>query len=77
MTNTRGARALYPCPMCLVPKEFLIHIWKVFELRTGQKALEVLALARQQRTEREREEILQQWGLRDVDVSATVMAARR
>ncbi|KAI0749834.1 hypothetical protein C8Q80DRAFT_1269641 [Daedaleopsis nitida] len=68
MSLTRGSNAKYPCTICLVPKERLPYTWEDHELRTAEKAKEILARARQERKgSKKQEEILQNWGLRLVD----------
>ena len=64
----RGANGLFPCPICLVPKDQLKMIWREFEKCTGAKAKELLAQAREAPTAKKSEEILKNWSLRDIDV---------
>ena len=68
MSLIRGANGLFPCPICLVPKDQLMMIWRKFEKRTGAKALQLLAEARAAPTLSNAEAILKSWSLRDVDV---------
>ncbi|KAI0741275.1 hypothetical protein C8Q80DRAFT_1259743 [Daedaleopsis nitida] len=68
MALIRGVGSNFPCPICLVPKELLTKIWMEHELRTGDKALAVLASARAPGLQvYEREEKLKEWSLRPVD----------
>ncbi|KAI0739985.1 hypothetical protein C8Q80DRAFT_1222134 [Daedaleopsis nitida] len=67
MVLIKGVGSKFPCPVCLVPKEMLTKVWMDHELRTGDKALAILASARRQRTIVETEEVLQQYCLRPVD----------
>ena len=68
MSLIRGANGLFPCPICLVPKDQLMMIWKEFEKRTGAKALQLLAESRAASTLKNAEQILKNWSLRPVDV---------
>ncbi|KAF8524069.1 hypothetical protein BU17DRAFT_63430 [Hysterangium stoloniferum] len=64
---TRGASALHPCPRCLVHKDELTKLTKVFPLRTIQTMLDVILEARTARSKKKTEEILQDNGLHIVD----------
>ncbi|KAF8523299.1 hypothetical protein BU17DRAFT_63874 [Hysterangium stoloniferum] len=64
---TRGASALHPCPRCLVHKDELTKLTKVFPLRTIQTMLDVILEARTARSKKKTEEILRDNGLHIVD----------
>ena len=63
-----GANGLFPCPICLVPKDQLMMIWREFEKWTGAKALQLLAESRAASTLKNAEQILKNWSLHPVDV---------
>ncbi len=69
MSLIKGVGSLFPCPICLVPSESLMKVWEDFELRTGDKALLILADAQSQSTVKSREAVLSKWSLRPVAVS--------
>ena len=68
-----GANGLFPCPICLVPKDQLKMIWREFEKRTGAKAKELLVQSREAQTAKKSEEILKNWSLRDIDVCIDII----
>ena len=70
MVLIRGLGGLYPCPVCLVPKEVLKELWQKYKLRTGQEALNIVAKSREQTTRKDAEKVLKSWSLRPVDVSS-------
>jgi hypothetical protein len=65
----RSAIATYPCPKCLVPKHELALLSKRHPLRTPAKMKAVLRKARSRFTKRDREEVLKNSGLHNVEVS--------
>lgn len=69
MALTRGANALYPCPICLVPKKEIINLSATHPLRTTATMRQAWLNSREIETAAGRDEALQQYGLRDVDVS--------
>ena len=68
MSLIRGALGLFPCPICLVPKECLMKIWEMYEQRTGKKAKELVEDANAQRRLKDAEKILKSWSLRPIKV---------
>jgi len=67
MALTRGVKALYPCPVCLVPREELSNVSQSFPLRTTSRMREIWEEG-QRLNLGEREAHLKQFGLRDVQV---------
>ncbi|KAJ7088189.1 hypothetical protein C8R44DRAFT_836122 [Mycena epipterygia] len=67
MTLIRGLQALYPCPICFVPWNEQSDLSTEHPLRTGAESQHILRDARAKRTVAEREKILQDHGLRNVD----------
>lgn len=67
MALTRGVKAKFPCPVCLVPGEEL-HNGTVHESRTSEKMQEVYKVAKGMRTAEERKEHLKGYGLRGIEV---------
>ncbi|KAG2751664.1 hypothetical protein P692DRAFT_201838757 [Suillus brevipes Sb2] len=66
MALTRGVRALWPCPICLVPHDKLSDLSHCYPRRTSRDSQAILATARERETAEEREEVLKEYGLRDV-----------
>ncbi|KAG1858282.1 hypothetical protein C8R48DRAFT_748763 [Suillus tomentosus] len=66
MSLTRGVRALWPCPVCLVPHDKLSDTSHCYPCRTSRDSQAILATARAKETAEEREEILKEYGLRDI-----------
>ncbi|KAG1733838.1 hypothetical protein EDB19DRAFT_1896555 [Suillus lakei] len=66
MALTRGVRALWPCPVCLVPHDKLSDMLHCYPRRTSCDSEAILATARERETAEEREEVLKDYGLRDV-----------
>ncbi|KAF8523179.1 hypothetical protein BU17DRAFT_75072 [Hysterangium stoloniferum] len=58
-----GASALHPCPRCLVHKDELTKLTKVFSFRTTQSMLDIINQARMAKSKKKGEEILQDNGL--------------
>jgi len=67
MALTRGSKALYPCPVCLVPHEELSNLFQSFPLRTTSCMWEIWEEG-QRLNLGEREAHLRQYGLCDVQV---------
>ncbi|KAG2034409.1 hypothetical protein BDR03DRAFT_1067511, partial [Suillus americanus] len=66
MSLTRGVRALWPCPVCLVPHNKLGDTSHCYPRRTSCDSQAILATARAKDTAEEREEVLKGYGLRDI-----------
>ena len=69
MSLIRGGMGLFPCPICLVPKNELSKYDSQWRKRTGEEAQRLLDNALAKGTLHEREEILQGWSLRPIQVS--------
>ena len=69
MALIRGTNSHYPCPVCLVPAEDLSNLSKVYPLRTTEKMKEVYETAQRAETMAEKEALLKDYGLRNVEVS--------
>lgn len=69
MALTRGATANYPCPVCLVPKTEIINLSTFHMLRTTANMKGAWLEGRNMNGIVARDEFLQQFGLRDVEVS--------
>ncbi|KAJ7078038.1 hypothetical protein B0H15DRAFT_789221 [Mycena belliarum] len=67
MALIRGLQGLYPCPICFVPWNEQSDLSTEHPRRTGLESQQILEEARAKRTVTEREELLKQNGLRDVD----------
>ncbi|KAJ7708057.1 hypothetical protein B0H17DRAFT_1156021 [Mycena rosella] len=67
MSLIRGLQGLYPCPICFVPWNEQSDLSTEHPLRTGLGSQLIVEEARVKRTALEREEILKDNGLRDVD----------
>jgi hypothetical protein len=67
MALTRGVTSLYPCPVCLVPREELSNLFQRFPVRTTSCMREIWEEG-QRLNLGEREAHLKQYGLRDVKV---------
>jgi len=68
MALIRGINSHYPCPICLVPAKELSDLSKIYPLRTTEKMKEVYETAQRAGTIAEKEVILKECGLRDVEV---------
>jgi len=68
MALIRGINSHYPCPVCLVPSEDLSDLSKIYPLRTTEKMKEIYDTAQEADTIAEREVILKEYGLRNVEV---------
>jgi hypothetical protein len=67
MALIRGLKGKFPCPICLVPRDEQ-SANRVFALRTTFNSQHVLRTARAKHTEKEREEDLKAYSLRNVEV---------
>ncbi|KAJ7749592.1 hypothetical protein DFH07DRAFT_869219 [Mycena maculata] len=67
MALIRGLQGLYPCPICFVPWNEQSDLSMEHPLRTGEESEQILGNARAKRTLAEREEVLKDHGLRDVE----------
>ncbi|KAG6847873.1 hypothetical protein H0H93_005308 [Arthromyces matolae] len=63
----RGSLANVPCTKCLAPKSELHRITKRFPLRTPETMKEALQKARQAPNKTQKDKILQDFGLHDID----------
>lgn len=68
MTLIRGVNALFPCPVCLVPKDMLWKMAETFPLRTTESMKAVFEGAQNCRLAEEKDDLLKSSGLRDVQV---------
>lgn len=71
MTLTRGSWSLFPCPRCIVSADKLCdHTW-VWPDRTDQDMKSVYVHALSQRTQKNREAALMEYGLRGIKVESS------
>lgn len=63
----RGGNSLFPCPICLVPKDSIPELSKVHDLRTTKEMQDIWKKAQTLRPG-ECEELLKKYGLRNVEV---------
>jgi hypothetical protein len=73
MALTRGVSSLFPCPICLVGRDQLADFTKTWPLRTAANAQEILQEARGLTNAQEREALLSSQGLRDINVSTSLL----
>ncbi|KAG1823449.1 uncharacterized protein BJ212DRAFT_1566538 [Suillus subaureus] len=66
MVLTCGVRALWPCPVCLVPHDKLSDMLHCYPWHTSRDSEAILATTRERETAEEREEVLKDYGLHDV-----------
>jgi hypothetical protein len=69
MALTRGTNSKRPCPICLVSADELADITKASMLRTVIDTQRLVQQARGVQRLSERDKMLSQHGIRDVDVS--------
>ncbi|KAG0707969.1 hypothetical protein DFH29DRAFT_979579 [Suillus ampliporus] len=69
MLLIQGVRSLWPCPICLVPRDALSDASKRYPLRTSKGSQAIVNLAQTKHTLEEREKTLKEYGLCDVDNS--------
>ncbi|KAJ6473447.1 hypothetical protein DFH09DRAFT_891190, partial [Mycena vulgaris] len=67
MALIRGLQGLYPCPICFVSWNEQSDLSTEHPLRTGRHSEKILGDARALRTAAEKEELLKDNGLRDVE----------
>jgi hypothetical protein len=63
-----GAKAKFPCPICLVPRESQWDLSQTFSLRTEDDSKDQLQKAMEETTMEKREEILKMRSMRPVEV---------
>ena len=68
MVLIHGVMSHFPCPKCLIPRGKISQFPGPCELCTSENVARTLENARSQRRADEKEAILIQQGLRDVDV---------
>jgi hypothetical protein len=73
MTLIRGVKALFPCPKCLVPKEFLSNLNQKFPLQTQEQSWEAYKVACGKLTKAAGEKYLKGFGLRHVKVITLIL----
>ncbi|KAG1816991.1 hypothetical protein EV424DRAFT_1624504 [Suillus variegatus] len=66
MSLTRGIMSLWPCPICLVPRDELWDTSKRYSRRIANTSRDIVLAAREKDTYDELEELLKQYGLRNV-----------
>jgi hypothetical protein len=69
MALTRGNQGKRPCPICYIPLEELADMHASFTLRTVEETKEIIYDARKLNVT-DRNAVLSEKGLRDVDVSS-------
>jgi hypothetical protein len=69
MALIRGTTSKRPCPICFVGGDELSDITKTWTLRTAIHTQDVLRQAHTIQSITEREKLLSEHGIRDVDVS--------
>ncbi|KAF4583960.1 hypothetical protein EYR40_002458 [Pleurotus pulmonarius] len=67
MTATRGLRSLFPCPVCLVPRDMQMEHGTMYPLRTTDSMKAVYMSAMSQLTKKDQEETLKAVGLREIE----------
>jgi hypothetical protein len=68
MASLRGARGLFPCPVCLVPKDEQWKASAVYPVRTTKDARSIYRRAKTM-LQKDREKLLKDHGMRFVQVS--------
>jgi hypothetical protein len=68
MTLIRGVQGLYPCPVCLIPWDLQSDMSCRHELRTAEQTQGLLQEADNMQTREAAENLLKDYGLRDVKV---------
>ncbi|KAG1804751.1 uncharacterized protein HD556DRAFT_1532868 [Suillus plorans] len=66
MSLTRGVMSLWPCPICLIPRDELWDTSQRYPRRITNTSREIVLAAREKDTYEELEELLKRYGLRDV-----------
>ncbi|KAG1898822.1 uncharacterized protein F5891DRAFT_1129283 [Suillus fuscotomentosus] len=67
MSLTRGVMSLWPCPICLVPRDALSDTSKTYMRRTADDSRAAVTTARAKDTIKEPEEVLKVLGLRNIE----------
>ncbi|KAG1838317.1 hypothetical protein F4604DRAFT_1997182 [Suillus subluteus] len=67
MSLTRGVMSLWPCPICLVPRDALSDTSKTYTRRTADDSRAAVTTARAKDTMEELEEVLKVLGLRNIE----------
>jgi hypothetical protein len=73
MALIRGLQSLYPCPICFVPWNEQSDLATTHPVRTGLESKQILEEARDCETAGEREKLLKDHALRDVEVSRPII----
>lgn len=73
MALTRGVKALFPCPRCLIPNHQQGNILYIACPRTTANMKAILTEAQSKKYIEEQNEILKANGLRNVDVSSAIV----
>ena len=68
MALIRGLQSNFPCPICLIPKDQLSKL-QVFPARDQAQSRAIVSSARDASSVKERERVLKEYSLRNVDVS--------
>ncbi|KAG1903490.1 uncharacterized protein F5891DRAFT_946968 [Suillus fuscotomentosus] len=66
MSLTRGVMSLWPCPICLIPRDELWDTSKQYTHRIADTSWDIVLAAQEMDTHEEQEELLKQHGLRNV-----------
>lgn len=72
MALIRGTGSACPCPICLAPNKKLADLRHKADLRTTETMKDIYVRAQALRGEA-KEELLQKYGLRDIEVNVTVV----
>ncbi|KAF9500138.1 hypothetical protein BDN71DRAFT_1577754 [Pleurotus eryngii] len=67
MTATRGVQSLFPCPVCLVPKDMQMEHATSYPLRTTESMKAVYTSAMSQLTKKDQEATLKAVGLQEIE----------
>jgi len=68
MSLIQGIKCLWLCPVCLVPYDELLNTLKSYPCETSAQSQEILNAAWAKRKAEEKEEKLEEYGLRDITV---------
>ena len=66
-----GASSTFPCPVCFAKDKELSDLSKTWPLRTAAHSHQLIEQARGLAHAKEREKLLSNYGLRNIDVSVT------
>lgn len=72
MALIRGLQSKFPCPICLIPKDQLSKL-QVYPAQYPAQSQAIVSSARDASNAKERERILKEYSLRDVDVSYSLV----